>query len=117
MQLVRSNERVVNFFSWCYSMQMRSLQKTSVAVLRQMVGLSAEEFGQLVGKSISTMTKLDNGQLPLSEETAQLISIETGVDMRWLLSGNPEEEPYFTDVENGKQPYSKEVFERVQAAK
>lgn len=99
---------------------MISHQKTTVAVLRQELGLSAEEFGQLIGKSVSTVEKLDSGVLPLSEETAQTISKETGVDMRWLLAGEPKEEPYepyFTDVENGVQPFTKEVFERVQARK
>jgi transcriptional regulator with XRE-family HTH domain len=96
---------------------MKSLLKTTVAVLRRELGIGIEEFAEILEKSLSTATKLENGQLPLSEETAQTISKETGVDMRWLLAGEPKEEPYFTDVEYGKQPYTKEVFERVQAAK
>ena len=55
--------------------------KTPVAVLRQMLGLSVEDFGKLIGKSLSTVTKLDNGALPLSEETAHTVSLETGVSI------------------------------------
>ena len=73
--------------------EMISGLKTPVAVLRQMLGLSVEDFGKLIGKSLSTVTKLDNGALPLSEETAHTVSLETGVSMHWLLEGNPAEDP------------------------
>jgi transcriptional regulator with XRE-family HTH domain len=97
--------------------EMISQKKTTIAVLRQMLGLSVEDFGKLIDKSVSTVTKLENGMLKLSEETAQSIWAETGVDMAWLLADKPKEEPYFTNVEDGKSPYSKDTFERVRAAK
>src|ERR1700722_7063259 len=97
---------------------MISRQKTTVAVLRQLLGLSVEEFGQLIGKSISTVTKLEVGLLKLSVETAVKISHETGVDVEWLMAEDPKEDPYSTDDEsNRKEPYSKELFERIQAVK
>jgi transcriptional regulator with XRE-family HTH domain len=96
---------------------MISRLKTPVAVLRQTLGLSFEDFGKLIGKSFSTVTKLDNNDLPLSEETAQRISAETGVSLSWLLAGKPEEKPYFIDSLNRKQPYLKEIFDLVQARK
>jgi hypothetical protein len=51
--------------------EMISRLKTPVAVLRQMLSLSVEDFGKLIGKSLSTVTKLDNGALPLSEPFRQ----------------------------------------------
>jgi transcriptional regulator with XRE-family HTH domain len=97
--------------------EMLSLQKTTVAVLRQVLGLSVEEFGRLIGKSASTITKLDNGSLPLSDETAHTIATETGVCLLWLLKGGPEEEPYVLDWAGRKYPYFKGHFEQVQAQK
>jgi hypothetical protein len=36
--------------------------------------------------------------------------------MKWLMDGNPKEKPYEIDPVNGsKHPYTKEVFERIQA--
>src|SRR5580700_991782 len=97
---------------------MISRQKTTVAALRQKLGLSVEEFGQLIGKSISTVTKLENGLLKLSVETAIKISNETGVDLQWLMAGDPKEDAYSTDeVWDRKEPYTKELFERIQAVK
>ena len=97
---------------------MISQQKTTVAVLRLMLGLSVQEFGQLIGKSISTVTKLENGLLKLSVETAIKISHETGVDVEWLMAEDPKEDPYWTDEgRNRKEPYSKELFEKIQAHK
>jgi transcriptional regulator with XRE-family HTH domain len=97
---------------------MISREKTTVAVLRQKLGLSVEEFGQLIGKSLSTVTKLEVGLLKLSVETAIKISNETGVDVEWLMAGEPKEDPLSTDEEsNRKEPYSKELFEQIQAFK
>jgi transcriptional regulator with XRE-family HTH domain len=96
---------------------MFSQQKTPVAVLRQLLELSVEEFAQLIGKSVSAVTKLENGQLKLSEETAHTIYKETGVDMGWLLAGNPDEKPYILDPFGGPIQFKKEVFELIQAEK
>jgi transcriptional regulator with XRE-family HTH domain len=92
---------------------MHSLKKTVVAVLRQMIGLNVEDFGKLIGKSVSTVTKLNNGQLPLSEETAQRIATETGVSIDWLLANDPKITPYVTEG----VPFEKERFELIQAGK
>jgi len=98
--------------------EMISQRKTAFAVLRQELGLSVEEFARLLKKSVSTVTKLDNGQLKLGEETAALVSKETGVAIGWLLGGNPKEKPYTIDqVYGSKRPYFKELFEKIQAHK
>jgi transcriptional regulator with XRE-family HTH domain len=96
---------------------MISQRKTTVSVLRAELGLSVEEFAKLIGKSVSTVTKLDNGQLKLSEETAFKIAQETGVEMSWLLEAKPKEKPYCLDGWNRRQTYTKEIFELTQAQK
>jgi transcriptional regulator with XRE-family HTH domain len=103
-----------SFFMMKYH-EMISRLKTTAAVLRRMLGLSVEDFGKLIGKSVSTVTKLETETLPLSEETAYRISVETGVSMDWLMVGNPREKPHYFDDENRKRPYKKELFERIQA--
>jgi transcriptional regulator with XRE-family HTH domain len=98
--------------------EMISQRKTAFAVLRQELGLSVEEFARLLQKSVSTVTKLDNGQLKLSEETAVVISQQTGVAIKWLLDGDPKDKPYSIDPgDNSRRPYSKELFEKIQARK
>ncbi len=99
-------------------MLMQSLQKTPVARLRQILGLSVEAFGELIDKSNSTVTKLETGILKLSEETAHEIAQQTGVAMQWLMEARPEEEPYLLDVFDGHaRPWKKEFFETIQASK
>jgi transcriptional regulator with XRE-family HTH domain len=97
---------------------MQSKKKTPVAVLRTKLGLTVKEFAELIGKSVWSVTSLETGRLNLSEETAIKISDETGVAMKWLLDGKPKEKPYETDpIDGSKHPYTKEIFERIQAHK
>jgi transcriptional regulator with XRE-family HTH domain len=97
---------------------MHSKKKTPLAVLRLELGLTVEEFAQLLKKSVSAITSLETGRLRLSDETAVLISKETGVALGWLLAGSPKEKPYTIDPgDDSRQPYTKELFEKVQAHK
>lgn len=113
LSLVKANLSCSSF------MNMHSQLKTPVAVLRQQLGLNAEEFGELIGKSVSTVTKLENGLLKLSEETAFLISQKTCVDMQWLLDGKSDEAPYYFDpfdpLDYTKREWTKEIFEVYQS--
>jgi transcriptional regulator with XRE-family HTH domain len=68
---------------------MRSLRKTPVAVVREELGLSLQEFADLIGKSAATVSSLENGRLRLSERTALAICKKTGVSLTWLLAGDP----------------------------
>ena len=77
----------------------------------------------MVGLSLSAVEKLESGRLKLSEAVAQRISFETGVDARWLLHASPAVAP-FPDVIAQEylsgppgEDYSKEVFDRVRAAR
>lgn len=84
---------------------MRSGRRTTVAVLRLATGLSAEEFGQLIGKSLSTVKSIEAGKLALSMRTAASIAQKTGISLKWLLDGDvdapmtdPNEEPWTVDT-------------------
>jgi transcriptional regulator with XRE-family HTH domain len=97
---------------------MRSLKKTPVAVLRNMLELSIDEFGKLVGIAPSSVKSLENGRLALSEKTAFRIKDETGVSVAWLLNGNSKQKPYVERLPDGSSTlYTKERFERIQATK
>jgi transcriptional regulator with XRE-family HTH domain len=97
---------------------MHSRKKTPVAVLRLELGLTVDEFAALIGKSISAVTSLETGRLALSPDTALVIATETGVALDWLLDGNPKEKPYVIEPRNGpRERYTRELFEKIQAAK
>jgi transcriptional regulator with XRE-family HTH domain len=97
---------------------MQSTKKTTVAVLRTQMGISAEAFAELIGKSLGAVNSLETGRLALSEETADTIYEQTGVSLEWLLEGKPDEAPYWFDhVDGRKRPWTKEMFEQIQAHK
>jgi transcriptional regulator with XRE-family HTH domain len=121
----KSDGIAVNLFPSLYSsLSMRtSSQRTPVAILRKLIGQRAPEFAKMVGLSLSAVEKLESGRLKISEAVAQKISFETGVDARWLLEGDPQMRP-FPDViaqeylsARPDEDYSKEVFDRVRAAR
>lgn len=92
---------------------MRSQKLTPVAVLRSLLGLSVEEFANVVGKAPSTIKSLETGRLALSEETALSIANQTGVAVAWLLEGNAKQKPY-TSLYGRTEPYTRNHFEEVQ---
>ena len=97
---------------------MISHKKTPVAVLRTMLGLSVEEFAELVAIAPSSVNSIESGRLALSEKTALQIGRETGVSVAWLLNGNAKQKPYVTKFPNGPcEKYTPEEFEKIQAAK
>ena len=93
-----------------------SSKRTTVAALRTTLGLSVEQFAELIGKSVSTVKSLETpGRLNLSEDTAVKISDETGISARWLLEGDPDK-PMMADSSWGPDsPYYKSLFEHIQA--
>ena len=91
-----------------------SSKRTTLSVLRAMLGLSVEEFAALIDKSVPTIRSLESGRLKLSEETARKIAKETGVSIYWLLAAEPSEEPFSEDDLGARWPYGKEIFELIQ---
>lgn len=66
-----------------------SQRKTTVAKLRAVLGPvhgQEKRFAKLAGKSVSWVKKVSAGLIPLSEETAQVLQLETGVSLYWLLA-------------------------------
>jgi transcriptional regulator with XRE-family HTH domain len=92
-----------------------SSKRTTVAVLREILGLSVEELAGLIGKSVPTVQSLESGRLKLSQETAVEISKKTGVSLKWLLDGKTRLEPYYDDG-SGPKPYDLNIFEELRAA-
>jgi len=90
-----------------------------VAVVRKIIGLSQPEFSRLAGIAESTLAKIESLRLPLSKQNAIRIADETGVSMRWLLKGNPQDPPpadEFRFTTGGKSPqFDQSVFERRRA--
>jgi len=92
-----------------YAIQKRmatSQQKSKVAQIRIITGETADDFADIIGKSLSTLRSLETGRLKLSEETALKISQETGVNVRWLMTENSNEPPVGRD----RKPYTIESY-------
>jgi hypothetical protein len=89
--------------------------KNTLAVLRYTIGreMTQKEMGRLVNRAAVTIQKIELNQTPLSEDLATEISWRTGVSLTWLLN-NDLTVPI---TAAGGKPYTKEIFERVQAAK
>lgn len=87
-----------------------SQKSTTVSVLRGLLGPyhgREDKFSKLVGKSVSWVKKTSAGIKPLSEETARLLTHETGINLSWLLQNDVNAPP--TDSKG--KPYSLECFE------
>jgi hypothetical protein len=91
-----------------------SKNKTTVAVLRGILGIHGQEvrFGQLAKRSRSWVKKVSAGVIPLNEETARLLELETGIALDWLMGKNPTAPP----VNGVGMPYTFEDFEWHRAA-
>jgi transcriptional regulator with XRE-family HTH domain len=96
-----------------FSTKMKSRLKTPVAIVRNRIGLSVEEFAHLIRRSVGAVQRLERGDLKLSDKTAWRIQDETGAPADWLLKDNPALEP----VIPGGIVWSKEVFEVHQGQK
>jgi len=62
----------------------KSEERTKVAILRSTIGVSAEEFAKMTGRTIHTVKSLESGRLKLSEDLADRIAVVTGVSTAWL---------------------------------
>lgn len=61
-----------------------------VAAVRKITRETAEEFADMIGKSVATLRSWESGRLPLGEDSALRISLETGCACEWLLFGSGE---------------------------
>src|SRR5215211_3982775 len=85
----------------------RSPKRHPLAVLRLTLGLTQKEMADLAGIATITMQSIEAGKRPLKEKLAEHIAAITGVQLYWLLAGDPKA-PII--AENG-EPYTRELFE------
>ena len=65
----------------------------TLAVLRKTIGFTQKEMADLMGRSARTVQAIELGQLPLTQELALKLEHETGVEVAWLLTDNPDVPP------------------------
>lgn len=89
---------------------MRSRKKTTLAVLRDILGPvsgSETKFAARIGLSISWLRKASAGISPLTPETAAKISTAIGVSPAWLLRGDITAPPLELD---DKTPFTQQSY-------
>jgi hypothetical protein len=93
-----------------------SKRKTTVAVLREILGLDGQQdnFATLIGKSPSWVRHASCAFLPLTREAAYQIAFATGVSPEWLLAGDVGKPPITSDHSS---PYSRNAFLEYQTKK
>jgi transcriptional regulator with XRE-family HTH domain len=83
-----------------------SAKRHPLAVLRLTLGLQ-KEMADLVGCATITLQSIESGKRPLKENLAEHIAAVTGVDLYWLLEGDPNEPIVSDDL----TPYTRRHFE------
>lgn len=86
--------------------------------IRKDLGLSQEDFGAKIGLSGSSVSMIERGERPVTEQTAKLICSVFNVSIGWLRLG--EGEPFYTRDENilttldtimtGEDEFAKAIF-------
>lgn len=76
-----------------------SAKKTVLAALRVRIhelhheakrgGFYQKEMAELLGRAVSTVQSIEIGRAPLTPELAKIVSLKTGVSLKWLLDGDP----------------------------
>lgn len=90
-----------------------SLKRTTVAVLRSILGMKVGEFAELHGCTVHTINSLESGRLKLSEVMAERIFHETGIAPKWLLDDDVSAPPKSARWE----PFTREIFVATEANK
>jgi transcriptional regulator with XRE-family HTH domain len=67
----------------------RSTKKSTLAVLREKMGITAGQMGKRLGCSRHTINSIEINRIPLGEERAQKLFHSTRVSLSWLLANNP----------------------------
>jgi len=88
-----------------------SPQRHTLAVLRNISGLTQKEMASILECSTPTVQAVELGKLNLSDKLAGLVSHKTGINLAWLLSNDVNQPP--VDVDGA--PYTKALFEDYQA--
>jgi transcriptional regulator with XRE-family HTH domain len=75
-------------------------------VLREILGLTQKQLGQLIGSSRPTIQAIELGQLRLSDHIAHRISEKTGISVHWLKANDLGRRP----VNRWRQRYTRKDF-------
>jgi transcriptional regulator with XRE-family HTH domain len=85
-------------------------RKHVLCILREILGLTQKQLGQLVGVARPTIQGIELGSLSLSDHVAQRISEETGISIHWLRSNVLSRRP----VNRSSRPYTVKDFSLAQ---
>jgi hypothetical protein len=96
-----------------FGKNMKSLLKTPVAVVRNILDQTVYEFAELLGCSIWTVRQLEKGGMPLSAKLARKIQDKTAAPSEWLLRNDPSIPP----ADASGLIWSKKVFDVHQGRK
>ena len=61
-----------------------------IKLLRKTLGLSMEKFGEKIGLSKTTISRVESGDSPLTQKNIKLICSIYNVDYFWLTEGTGE---------------------------
>ena len=89
----------------------RSTKKSTLAVLREIIGINAGQMGKRLGCSRHTINSIEINRIALGEERATKLFTETQISPDWLLANDPKAPPVSAKGER----YTREIFERAQA--
>jgi transcriptional regulator with XRE-family HTH domain len=96
----------------CKYHPMISLKKTTVAVIREILGSptgSEQVFSKITGLSISTIKKISAGNYPITPKSALAISEAIGVSGDWINRNDPNIPPLERD---NRTPYTRDSYDR-----
>jgi transcriptional regulator with XRE-family HTH domain len=85
------------------------LVRTNISRLRLALQLNQGEFAKLLGRSVAAVQSLEIGRLRLADQLAGEIAGRTGINPRWLLDNQLDEEPY----DMAGKPWTPDTFERL----
>ena len=94
-----------------FEVMRRSSQSHTLAVLRILVGLTQKEMAAVLHCSAPTIQAIELDKLKLSEKLAGFASLQTGINLAWLLRNDVTKPP--VDVKG--KPYTQKTFEQFQS--
>jgi transcriptional regulator with XRE-family HTH domain len=86
----------------------RSPKRHPLAILRLTLGLTQKEMADLAGCATITIQSIETGKKPLSEKLGEHIAAVTGVQLYWLMAGDPKA-PMVAD---DGSPYARELYQQ-----
>lgn len=86
-------------------------KKSTLAVLRGIMGITAAQMGKRLGCSQHTINSIEINRIALGEERATKLLTQTHISPDWLLANDPKALP----ISASGDPYTHESFERAEA--